>query len=36
MQIASRTYLITIAVAERRPSDAQWRAAGRVALTRLP
>ncbi|MDT7698347.1 MAG: hypothetical protein QOJ30_672, partial [Pseudonocardiales bacterium] len=21
---------------ERRPSDAQWRAAGRVALTRLP
>ncbi|WP_346270428.1 hypothetical protein [Pseudonocardia sp.] len=36
MQIASRKYLVTIAVAERRPSDAQWRAAGRAALSRLP
>ncbi|MCW0216010.1 MAG: hypothetical protein OJJ54_21900 [Pseudonocardia sp.] len=36
MQIASGTYLVTIAVAERRPSDAEWRAAGRAALSRLP
>jgi hypothetical protein len=36
MQIASRGYLITIAVTERKPSDAQWRAAGRAALSHLP
>lgn len=36
LQLATRTYLVTILVTDRKPSDAAWRTAATAALTRLP
>lgn len=36
LQLASPTYLVTILVADRTPTDDAWRAAATAALSRLP
>ena len=36
LQVASRRFVVTVAVQGRAPDDAAWRAAARAALARLP
>ena len=36
MQVAGRSFLVTLVVQGRSPPDAAWRAAARAALARLP